>query len=170
MTGLSKLDRPLPTDATLVAVVGPGDAKGEIYDLARAVGRGLAEHGFVVVTGGLGGVMEAAARGAVEADGRAVGILPGEDSGQGNKYLTTALPTGLGEYRNALVVRDAAGVIVVGGSWGTLSELALAVRTGKPVVALRGWTVRDAEGEPVAGVHRSDRPADAVAWIVDELG
>ena len=164
------LDRPLPTDATLVAVVGPGDATDEIYALARAVGRDLAERGFVVVTGGLGGVMEAAARGAVDADGRAVGILPGTDTAQANPYLTTALPTGLGEYRNALVVRDAVAVVVVGGSWGTLSELALAVRTGKPVAVLRGWTVRDQAGRAVEGVTEFDTPAEAVGWIAERVG
>jgi uncharacterized protein (TIGR00725 family) len=169
MTGLSKLDRPLLEDATLIAVVGPGDATDEIYELAREVGRELAERGFVVVTGGLGGVMEAASRGAVEAGGRAVGILPGPDTAQANKYLTTKLPTGLGEYRNALVVRDAAAVVAVGGSWGTLSEVALAVRAGKPVAALRGWTVHDQAGDAIEGVHEFDTPTEAVEWIADEV-
>lgn len=162
--------RPLLSDATLVAVVGPGDADAEVYELARAVGRELARRGFVVVTGGLGGVMAAAARGAGEAGGRAVGVLPGDDPAEANPHLSDVVPTGLGEYRNALVVRDAAGLIAVGGSWGTLSELALAVRVGKPVASLRGWDVRDEAGQAVDGVVGFDAPAAAVQWIAERLG
>ncbi|HEY2297359.1 MAG TPA: TIGR00725 family protein [Jatrophihabitans sp.] len=162
-------DRPLVPDATLIAVLGPADATDELYDLARAVGRGLARRGFVVVTGGLGGVMEAAARGAAEAGGRAVGVLPGDDPSEANRYVSDVVATGLGEYRNALVVRDAAAIVAVGGSWGTLSEIALAVRARKPVAALRGWNVHDQTGRAVAGVCDFDTPAQAVAWIAQRL-
>jgi hypothetical protein len=94
-------------------------------------------------------------------------VLPGEDPSEANRYVSVVVPTGLGEYRNALVVRDAAAVVAVGGSWGTLSEVALAVRAGKPVAALRGWSVRDQTGRVVAGVWQFDSPTEAVGWIVE---
>ena len=96
----------------------------------------LARGGFVVVNGGLGGVMEAAARGAREGGGIVIGLLPGDDRADANPHLTVAIPTGLGQARNALVVSAADAVVAVGGSWGTLSEIALARRAGKPVVCL----------------------------------
>ncbi len=129
-----------------VAVSGPGSASPAEYDAARTAGRWAAERGHVVVCGGLGGVMEAAARGASEAGGVVVGLLPGDTRAAANPYLTAAIPTGLGEMRNALLVRSAHAVLCVGGSWGTLSELALAVRTGVPVVALWTWRVAPHEG------------------------
>jgi uncharacterized protein (TIGR00725 family) len=122
-----------------LAISGPGRATPDEYDAARHVGRWAAEHGHIVVCGGLGGVMEAAARGATDAGGTSVGLLPGDDRDEANPYLTVALPTALGEIRNALVVRCADVVICIGGSWGTLSELALAVRTAVPVISLWSW-------------------------------
>ena len=122
-----------------LAISGPGRATTEEYDAARAAGRWAAEHGHVVVCGGLGGVMEAAARGADDGGGMSVGLLAGEEREAANPYLSVALPTGMGEMRNALLVRTADVVLCIGGSWGTLSELALAVRTGVPVVALWSW-------------------------------
>lgn len=114
-----------------------------------------------MVTGGLGGVMEASARGAAGAGGLVVGLLPGRDRAAGNPYLTVALPTGLGELRNGLIVRASDALICVGGSWGTLSEIALAVRTGVPVVMLGGW------GLPSDGPIQVDSPAEAVRLTVD---
>jgi uncharacterized protein (TIGR00725 family) len=125
-----------------VAVVGPGDTTDAgLLAAAEAVGRGLAEAGLTVVTGGLGGVMAAASRGARSAGGHPVGLLPGEDADAADPAVVVAIPTGLGELRNALVVRAAAVVVAVGGSWGTLSEVALARRSGRPVVSLLGWHV-----------------------------
>jgi uncharacterized protein (TIGR00725 family) len=95
----------------------------------------------VVVCGGLGGVMEAACRGAKEADGTTVGLLPGSDRAQANRYVDVAVPTGLGEARNALVVRTADALVAVGGGYGTLSEIALALRAGKAVVGLESWEI-----------------------------
>lgn len=122
-----------------VGVVGPGEPTGEVAEAAEEVGRLLAERGHVVVTGGLGGVMAAASRGAHEVGGDVVGLLPGQDRGAANPWVTIALPTGVGELRNALLVRSCDALVAVGGSWGTLSEVALAVRTGVPVVSLGGW-------------------------------
>lgn len=148
-----------------VAVVGPGDAATPAdVDDAREVGRLLADAGVVVVTGGLGGVMAAAAQGATEAGGTAVGILPGLERDAGNGHASVELPTGLGELRNGLVVRSADAVVAVGGSWGTLSEIALATRVGTPVVCLGGWHVADAAGVDVA-LTRAASPAEAVGLV-----
>ena len=126
-----------------VAVVGRSDAGAEERELAEGVGRGLAEGGAVVVCGGLGGVMEAACAGARSAGGRTVGILPGLDRGEANPHVEVAIPTGLGEARNALVVRAADALVAVGGGYGTLSEVALALKTGKPVIGLGTWELPD---------------------------
>lgn len=149
--------QPTGTTQRYVAVVGPTDAGESGLRDAHEVGRLVALAGAVVVTGGLGGVMAAASRGAVEAGGLTVGLLPGTDRHAGNPYLSVALPTGLGELRNGLIVRAADAVIAVGGSWGTLSEIALAVRTGVPVVILGGWAM-PAEGPLIAATA-----AEAVA-------
>lgn len=122
-----------------VAVVGAGDPAAAGDARAEALGRALAGRGAVVVCGGLSGVMEAVCRGARAAGGRTVGILPGLDRADANPYVELAIPTGLGEMRNALVVRAADAVVAVGGEFGTLSEVALALKTGVPVVGLDTW-------------------------------
>jgi len=126
-----------------VAAVGTSTATPEQATTAEAVGRRLAERGAIVVCGGLGGVMEATARGARAAGGIVVGLLPGRDRTEANGYLTVALATGLGEMRNPLVVRSADAVIAIGGAYGTLSEVAFALRTGVPVVGLGTWDLDD---------------------------
>jgi uncharacterized protein (TIGR00725 family) len=127
-----------------VAVSGPGeDATATDVEVAREVGRLLAERGAIVLTGGLGGVMRAAVEGADAAGGITVALLPGTDRSVGAS--TVVLPTGLGELRNGLLVRCADAVIAIGGSWGTLSEIALARRTQVPVVAIGGWSVDGAD-------------------------
>jgi uncharacterized protein (TIGR00725 family) len=146
-----------------IAVAGPGDARPEDVAAAREVGRLLAEAGAVVLTGGLGGVMAAATDGANAAGGTTVALLPGAD--RSRSAATVAIPTGLGEMRNALLVRAADAVIAVGGSWGTLSEIALAQRTGVPLVCLGGWDVRDETGKPEQ-VVRAGSPAEAVRHVL----
>jgi hypothetical protein len=122
------------------------------------VGRLLAERGAMVVCGGLGGTMEAACRGAREAGGTTLGLLPGLDRSAANPFVSVAVPTGLGEARNALVVRAADAVIALGGGYGTLSEIALALKAGKRVVGLRTWdidgvlAVEDAEAAVAAAL------------------
>jgi uncharacterized protein (TIGR00725 family) len=134
-----------------VAVVGPSEPHDDaLLEAARTVGAHLAEAGAIVVCGGVGGVMEAACRGAKQAGGTTLGILGGVDRSEANPYVDIAVPTGLGETRNALVVRAADSVVAVGGGWGTLSEIALAMRTGVPVVALDSWDVRAPAGADVA--------------------
>jgi uncharacterized protein (TIGR00725 family) len=128
------LDLPL-----YVAVVGSGEATGELYELAREVGRLVAERNGVMVCGGLSGMMEAAARGAAEAGGVAIGILPDEDRRRANEYLTYSVATGTGQARNLAVVCSGDVVIAVGGEYGSLSEMGLALKVGRPVVALESW-------------------------------
>jgi uncharacterized protein (TIGR00725 family) len=145
-----------------VAVVGSGHAPREEAEVAEALGRGLASAGAVVVCGGLGGVMEAACRGAKSAGGTTVGILPGDDRAAANEFVDVAIPTGLGEARNALVVRAADVLVAVGGSWGTLSEIALALRVGKRVVGVGTWELARPGGEPVPGIEPAADAAHAV--------
>ena len=129
------------TGAPYVAVVGSGTATGDLYEKARTVGRLIAERGGILVCGGLSGVMEAAARGATAAGGAAVGILPDEDRRRQNIYLTYSLATGTGQARNLAVVCSGDVVIAVGGEYGTLSEIGLARKVGRPVVVLEGWNL-----------------------------
>jgi uncharacterized protein (TIGR00725 family) len=137
-----------------LAVVGPGKASDDELTSAEAVGRKLAERGAIVVSGGLQGVMAAAAKGATAAGGIAVGILPGSDRAEGNDWLTVAIPTGLGELRNGLVIRAADAVIAIGGGYGTLSEIGLALKAGTPVIGLNTWRID--------GVEHTDTPEQAV--------
>ncbi len=154
----------MPGVTTNIAVVGPGEgASDRELALAREVGRLCACAGAVVLTGGLGGVMAAAAEGAVAAGGLAVGLAPGSTAVGGNGFQQVVLTTGLGEARNAVLVNSADAVVAVGGSWGTLSEIALAARTGTHVVVLEGWRVLDASGREPDGVAVATTPEDAVA-------
>ncbi len=124
-----------------VAVVGPEDAGAREVQGAESVGRKLAQAGAVVLTGGLGGVMAAASRGAQNVGGLTVGLLPGTARSAANQWVTVALATGLGELRNGLLVRSADAMIAIGGAYGTLSEVALALKTEVPVVGLWTWAI-----------------------------
>jgi uncharacterized protein (TIGR00725 family) len=124
-----------------VAVVGPGDAGPGELAVAEELGARLAEAGAVVVCGGLGGVMEAACRGAKSRRGVTVGLLPGEDRSVANGWVDVAIATGMGELRNGLVVRAADAVVAIGGSEGTLSEIAFALRVGRPVIGIGTFEV-----------------------------
>ena len=137
-----------------VGVIGPGEASASELEAAEAIGRGLADGGAIVVTGGLGGVMAAACHGASAAAGPTVGFLPGSDRASANEWVQIALPTGLGELRNGLVVRAADAVIAIGGAHGTLSEIALALKTGVPVIGLHTWDIE--------GIERVTSPGEAV--------
>lgn len=143
-----------------VAVVGPGDATPEEASAAEVIGAELAGAGALVVCGGLGGVMAAACRGATSAGGTTLGLLPGTERADANEWVTVAVPTGLGEGRNVLVARAADAVVAVGGAYGTLSEIALALRARTPVVGWRTWALTSPAGEPVPIVHVDD-PVEA---------
>ena len=137
-----------------VAVCGASEATPAQLEAAKEVGRLLAAAGAIVINGGLGGVSGAASEGAASAGGLVIGLLPDAHRAGANPFLTVALPTGLGQSRNALIVTAAQAVIAIGGGWGTLSEIALAKRLGRPVITLDSW--------PVKGLESVETPADAV--------
>ena len=148
----------------LIAVVGGSVCTSEESAWAMTVGRLLAERGAVLLCGGYGGVMEAAASGAKAAQGLTVALLAGSDPAEANPYIDIALATGMGEMRNALIVRAAGAVIAIGGGWGTLSEIALAQRIGTPVVGLHDAFVSAAD------IPRVTTPAQAVQWALEQAG
>jgi uncharacterized protein (TIGR00725 family) len=148
----------------MIAVCGAGQCDGGIAALAEMVGRGVAAGGATLVCGGLGGVMEAACRGARAAGGLTVGILPGADPAAANPDVLVPIATGLGEARNAVIVSSAEVVIAIGGEYGTLSEIALARKLGRPVIGLRTWDLgRAPAGEPHIQVVHSPDAAVAAA-------
>jgi uncharacterized protein (TIGR00725 family) len=144
----------------LIAVVGGSTCSAAEADLAEDVGRRLAVAGAMVVCGGLGGVMEAVSRGVRGAGGLTIGVLPGADPHEANPFVDVPLATGMGEMRNALIVRAARAVIAIGGGHGTLSEVALALRIGTPVVGLR-------DRFPGLDLPRVPDAAAAVAWVLE---
>ena len=144
-----------------VAVCGPGIASREEEAWAEEVGRLLARAGAVVVCGGVTGVMDAVARGAETEGGVSIGLLPGVDRSDASPHVTHAIPTGLGEARNILVVRAADVVIAIAGEFGTLSEIALALKIGIPVVGLRTWELHR-RGQAVDAYETADSPEQAV--------
>ena len=146
----------------LIGVIGGSWCSTEETQSAVVVGRLLAVQGAVLLCGGLGGVMEAAARGAKDAGGLTVGILPGADAKEANPYIEVPLATGMGEMRNALIVRAEQAVIAIGGGWGTLSEIALAQRIQTPVVGLH-----DAFASAIE-IPRVATPQAAVEWALEQ--
>ena len=149
-------------DRPYVAVVGAGVAGTELISVAEDVGRALARGGAVVLCGGLGGVMEAVCRGCRAAGGTSVGILPGDRRDGANDYVDVALATGMGEMRNALIVRAADVVLALGGEHGTLSEIAFALKIGRPVVGLGTWELSKA-GVADESIVRAGSAEEAVA-------
>ena len=149
-----------------IGVAGASQAGPSLVEQGERLGRRLGEAGVVVVCGGGGGVMEAVCRGAQSAGGTTIGLLPGLDRAEGNPYLTVSIPTGLGQGRNLLLVRSSDAVIAVGGGFGTLSEIALALRTGTPVIGLATWSLqldsRQVDAFPVA-----DTPDAAVRLALE---
>jgi uncharacterized protein (TIGR00725 family) len=151
-----------------VAVVGPSAPDDPaVLEAARTAGRLLAQRGCVVVTGGLGGVMAAAAAGASDAGGTAVALLPGTDRGSASPGHTVVIPTGMGEMRNALLVRSVDAVVAIGGGWGTLSEIALAARTGVPVLAVGSW---DLPAPEVTACDSVEAAVDRIAGVLGDRG
>jgi len=154
-----------------IAVCGPRDCTEQEAGLARRVGELLAQAGAVVICGGGTGVMAAVAAGAREAGGTVIGIRPGPGKDGASPDLSVTIVTNLGEARNAIIVWSADAVIAVGGSWGTLSEVALAQRRGGvPVVVLNGWRVLDAQGQPVDGLDHVASAEDAVQHALASVG
>jgi uncharacterized protein (TIGR00725 family) len=145
-----------------VSVVGSGTASGELYGKAREVGRLVARRGGTVVCGGRSGVMEAAAQGATEAGGTAIGILPDEDRKRANEFLSFSIATGTGHARNLAIVCSGDVVIAIGGEYGTLSEIGLARKVGRPVVALESWYL----GEHVSAASSPEEAVEAAFALI----
>lgn len=154
--------------AAAIAVIGAGGPAVDpaLLAVAEAVGAGIAGAGATLVCGGLDGVMEAAARGARQAGGIVLGLLPGSDRNDANPHVSVAVPTGLGEMRNALVIRAADAVVAVGGGYGTLSEIGFALKTGRPVVGVQTWELRRG-GAADTGIVPASTAAEAVAAALD---
>ena len=144
-----------------ISVIGAAEGGEENLRDAEAVGRGIAEAGAVLVCGGLSGVMEAASKGAAEAGGIVIGVLPTLSPADANPYVTHAVPTGTGHARNLAVVASGQAVIAIGGEWGTLSEIAFARRLGRPVVAIQSWKLHNSAGTDL-GITEAETPEEAV--------
>ncbi len=140
---------------TRIGIIGAGLCDRETYELAREAGKLVTERGGIVLCGGLGGVMEGACRGAVEAGGLTIGILPGFKASEANPYIKIPIVTGLSHARNVVLVRSSQAIISISGSHGTLSEIALALKMWKPVIGLRTW-------ENLPDVHYVNSPEEAV--------
>jgi uncharacterized protein (TIGR00725 family) len=147
---------------TIVAVIGDGSCSAATARLAEETGRLLAERGATVVCGGLGGVMEAACRGAKSAGGLTIGILPGRRRQDANRHIDIPIVTGMGEARNVIVVSSSQAVIAISGGYGTLSEIAHALNQGIPVVGLGSWRLSKDGWENVRTIDQSSDPTEAV--------
>lgn len=141
-----------------IGVIGAGTCPASTYNVARNLGFEIGKRGWTIVCGGLKGVMEGAAKGCLEAGGMTLGILPGLDKNSANPYITIPIPTGLGDGRNLLVVRCSDVVVAVTGGYGTLSEIALALKANRPVVGLETW-------KEIPGVHYAHDYLEAIHLI-----
>jgi uncharacterized protein (TIGR00725 family) len=154
-----------PPRQPYVAVIGDGDPRGpdahRVLEWAEEVGQALARGGAAIVTGGLGGVMRAASRGAATVGGVTIGLLPGPDASEANEYVAIPIATGLGVVRNLVVVTASDAVVAIGGRHGTLSEIGLALRMGRHVVALSSWRVESDHRLGGPRVHRVRYPREA---------
>ena len=145
-----------------IGVIGAGDCPPEIYNMASELGDLIAKNDWILICGGLGGVMEGAAKGCYKGGGVSVGILPGEKKLAANPFITLPIPTGLGEARNLLVVRASDVVVAIAGGYGTLSEIGLALKIDKPVVGLKTWPGID-------GIDYVDTPEQAIGVVTSYL-
>jgi uncharacterized protein (TIGR00725 family) len=159
MSAVKAQTNPNSEKTIYLAVIGASKASPEIYELAVAVGQEAARMGWIVVTGGLGGVMEAAARGAQEAGGLTVGILPGGDRREANPFIQVAVATHIRHARNSIIAHTADALIAVDGEYGTLSEIALGLKLGKPVIGLKtAWNI--------PGIVPVNSPGEAIEKVI----
>ena len=147
---------------TMIGVIGAGQCDEKIYEAARQVGSGIGRAGAILVCGGLGGVMEGACRGAYEAGGQAVGILPGADRMHANPYVTIPIVTDLGHVRNDLIVRSADILVAISGGYGTLSEISIGLKLGRPVIGLHTWP----NMEGIQYVSTPEEALEAISGLV----
>jgi uncharacterized protein (TIGR00725 family) len=143
-----------PMEKKIIGVIGAGTAGEDIMVMAEETGRLIAEHGCLLICGGMGGVMEASARGAKQGGGTTIGILPQPDRHTANPYIDIPIATSFGEGRNLIIIRTADILIAVGGEYGTLSEIAFALKAEKPVIGLHTWDIK--------GIIKAENPAEAV--------
>lgn len=149
-----------------ISVIGASEASPELAALAEEIGFEIARRNHILVCGGLGGVMDAAAKGANRADGVSLGILPGDTRQSASKYLTLSIPTSMSHGRNFLVVLSGDGVIAVDGEFGTLSEIAFAVKLGKPLVIMEGWGIDKISHAP--GIASYAKTAKEAVDMIEE--
>jgi len=147
---------------THIGVIGAGECSPVIYNQAIELGHLIGKHDWVLFCGGLSGVMEGAAKGCYQSGGITVGILPGKEKDSANPFITLPIATGLGEGRNLLVVRASDVVVAIGGGYGTLSEIGLALKIGKPVIGLKTWPGID-------GIDYVETPEQAIAIVVKNI-
>ena len=152
----------------IIGVIGAGEPTPEIYSLAETVGKELGKRGVTLVCGGLGGVMEAACRGAKKAGGTTIGVLPGNDKSSANPWVDVTIPTGMGHSRNVIIVKTAEVIIAVGGAYGTLSEIGHSLAEQVPVVGLKTWEIFR-EGQKDKSITIAESPADAVEKAMNML-
>ena len=152
----------------IIAIIGDSFCSMEEAELAETVGEKLAERGATVICGGLGGVMEAVCRGAKSKGGLTIGVLPGEDSSRANQYIDIPIVTGVGYARNMAVVKSAQAAIAIGGNYGTLSEIAYALKKGIPVIGLNTWVLsRNGQvGDPIIRVRNAAEAVDSAIAVV----
>ncbi len=144
---------------TIIGVIGGRDVTDDLLAAAEEVGRLIAKKGYSLICGGLTGVMEAASKGAKEAGGLTIGILPQEDKDSANPYIDVPVATGMGIGRNVMIARTADAFIAVGGEYGTLSEIAFALQLGKPVIGIGSWDIK--------GVIKAMDAEDAVKKVLE---
>jgi len=154
----------------IIGVLGASSCNEKQYLFAEHVGTAIAQTGATVVCGGLKGTMEAVCRGAKNADGKTIGILPGTSVNDANEFIDIPIATGMGVVRNAIIVRTADVVIALDGAEGTLSEIAIALNIGKHVVAARSWEFLKQENLPNGLLHFIDTPEEAVNTAIDLAG
>jgi uncharacterized protein (TIGR00725 family) len=157
------------SEKTIIAVIGGGQCTKVEAKQAETIGKELAKRGITLICGGLGGVMEAACRGAVSEGGITIGILPGDNTKLANPYVEIRIATGLGEARNLAIVKTAQAVIAVGGEYGTLSEIAFALKSNKPVIGLHTWSLHK-KGHEVKSIIEAKDPVDAVEKAIKLAG
>jgi uncharacterized protein (TIGR00725 family) len=150
----------------IVSIIGGADCTKQEYEIAEQVGILLGEAGVIVVCGGRGGIMEAVCYGAQKVGGLTIGILPDHDPNSGNPYLDIALPTGLGNNRNLLVAQAGEVVIAIGGGYGTLSEIGIALKSGREVIGINTWTAADKFGKNIS-IRSANNAEEAVQYALE---
>jgi uncharacterized protein (TIGR00725 family) len=153
----------------IIAVIGANDPSADEAAMAEEVGKEIARRGAVLVCGGMGGIMEAACRGADSEGGLTIGILPGESPLAANPYVQIPITTGIGYARNAIVAKSARAVIAVGGKYGTLSEIAYALQSNIPIIGLNTWEI-SRNGQADKSIIPAKDPAEAVEKAFEMIG